>query len=132
GALLGLEPQSRAVAGEAQQARGVIEKAALVQDAQAPGLEVLERVRRRAELGSAGTGEANGDSVDGEVPAPKVIVGAAGAHIGQEGELRFAAGAQMLGVAVVLRVDVCHHAAARTGTPPAARCALVSAMVCHP
>ena len=207
-----------------------------MQDAQAPGLEVLERVRRRAELGSAGTGEANGDSVDGEVPAPKVIVGAAGAHIGQasgrriglaaprgdvdaplapadkrrfealvraalqarvgtrtrigerRGELlreqlgsaldhhvellggtreqqvagrppdqlgvlpaghhsqqlstardlgqarehHLAAVARVRGAAVALRVDVWHHAAARTGTPPAARCALVSAMVCHP
>ena len=41
---LGLESQPGPVAGEAQQSRGVVDEAALVQHAQSRGREILERV----------------------------------------------------------------------------------------
>ena len=52
--LLDLEAQPRAVAREPQQARGIVDEALLVQYPQAPGLEVLKRVRRRAQLARLG------------------------------------------------------------------------------
>ena len=57
GARLGREAQPRLVAREAQQPRGIVEEAALVQHPQAPGGEVLERVLGREQAPALGPAE---------------------------------------------------------------------------
>ena len=68
--LLDLEAQPRRVADEPQQPRGVVEERAVVQHAQPPRREVLERVRHRLQLPVR---EPHRDRVDGEVAAREVF-----------------------------------------------------------
>ena len=72
---LDLEAEARGVAGEAQQAGGVVEEAALVQDAQPRLREVLERMlARRSGSPARLPREGQRDRVDGEVPAAQVLL----------------------------------------------------------
>ena len=69
GAWLDLEAQPRAVAREAQQARGVLEEAALVQHAQAARARSSSACAAPSSSPAARAAERDGDRVDGEVPA---------------------------------------------------------------
>ena len=86
---LGLEAQPRAVAGEAQQPRGVVEEAALVQHAQAPGGEVLERVRRLRRARPA-RGPPSGTAIALTVKSRRArsSSGVPGAHVRQRARAR--------------------------------------------
>ena len=68
--LIDLEAEPRGVAREAQQARGIVAKAAVMQHAQHAPRDVLLPMRRRAH---PGVGQRYGDRVDGEVTSQQIF-----------------------------------------------------------
>ncbi len=89
------ETEARAIARQAQQSRWVIEKALLVQHAQAPVAQVFERVRRRAKLRTSHAAERQRDRVDREVTPPQILLERAGANLGQRAGRRVGLGAPL-------------------------------------
>ena len=75
------EAQTRRVARHAQRPRGIVDERSVVQDAQHPGLEVLERARPCLCMAVR---HAHGNRVDGEVAAREILGhGRAELHVGQ-------------------------------------------------
>ncbi len=72
---LRLEPELEPgrVADGAQEARGVVEEAAVVEHADEPGLEVGEAAERVVQVPEVVPGEPDGERVHGEVAAPEVL-----------------------------------------------------------
>ncbi len=89
-----LEAESRRVAGQAQQSRRVVLEAAVVQDRQAPGGEVVERAVHGDQLTGLRAGESEGDRVHGEVAAGQVVVDSRGLDIRQRTGMGVALGAR--------------------------------------
>ena len=81
--MIDLEPKARAVAREAEEARGVVAEAALVKHAQASRGEVRERVVGRLQDPSLRSPEWHRDRVDREVAAREVLGDGAGPDLGQ-------------------------------------------------
>ena len=93
GAGLDLEPKPGAIASDPQQTGGIVAEAPLVQHAQPAGLEIAQCIRHRAHLPPARAAQADGDRVDGEVPALEVLLLGPRAHVGQGSRRRVGLGA---------------------------------------
>ena len=81
GIRLDLESQPGAVAAQAEQAGGVVDERAVVEDPEPPPVEVGERVVGGHELARAASRQVDGDRVDGEVPAGQVLILGAGSDL---------------------------------------------------
>ncbi len=102
---LDLETQPGAVAGQAQQAGGVVDEAALVQNPEQPCLEVGEGVVEGDQLAGPLAGQGDRDRVDGEVPAGEVLLGARRPDLRQSARLGIALGASPRDVDPARRPD---------------------------
>ena len=85
--------EARGVAGKAQQPRRVVLEAAVVEDRQPPGGEVVERAVDGDQLTGLRAGESECERVDREVTAAEVVVDPRGLDLRQRSGLRVALGA---------------------------------------
>ena len=80
---LQLQPQARGVAQRPQDAGGVVQEAARMQHAQAPGREVLRAAGRVVQAPALPGRQGQGHRVHGEVAPAQIVLQARGLHRGQ-------------------------------------------------